>query len=71
MVGPGLTASVATLSTFLATFPGRDRAPSPARKGTGSLQPATGSWENAELWLAQGVGHKLVFLPNLLLGSHQ
>ena len=69
--GPGPTASVAMLSTPPATFPGRDRAPSPAREGTGSLQPATGSLVNAELWFAQGVGLKLVFLPNLLLCSNQ
>lgn len=53
------------------TFPGRDRTLSPVGKGTGSPQPATGSTVNAELWFAQGVGLKLVLLPDLLLCSNE
>lgn len=62
---------MATLSTPPATFLGRDRALAPARMGTGSLQTTTGSLVNAELWFAQGVGLKLLFLPNLLLRPNQ
>lgn len=62
---------MATLSTLPATFLGRGRALAPARTGTGSLQTATGSLVNAELWFAQGVGLKLLFLPNLLLRPNQ
>lgn len=57
--GPGLSATVATLSTPPAPPWAR---PEPQHQPGQALAPATGSLENAELCFAQGVGLKLLFL---------